>query len=395
MSTSVKETPRSRRGPGRKAQLVAVASRLFQERGYHNVSMEEIAHAVGLKGPALYRHFSNKHDILTIALTEQIGAVLAVVEEARAETSGDRVRTLSESLAGLVVDREETLLWKRERRHLGGETEREFRAKVRRLGVLTAEVVRDRLPDATPGDLAFVSWAYLSVFAHSASFRTAIDRARSVALMTAMGDAVIAAGRATPGTSLPVPHATSRRPAGRGERIMAAATTLFATRGFYEVGMDEVAAEADVAIATLYQYFESKADLLRAILVRGAEGLMYVTTDRLAQLEENTDPLDTLVELYVGLALGPHGRLFGVLLADLFYLPKADQEALRRLDREHVEEWVAALAARRPELSPAEVRGRVRTAMGLVADITLTPQFRSRPRLYDELCSTVRAILAS
>ena len=48
----------------RKLQLSQAAARLFTNRGYHNVSMDDVASAVGLTGPALYRHFSKKHDIL-------------------------------------------------------------------------------------------------------------------------------------------------------------------------------------------------------------------------------------------------------------------------------------------------------------------------------------------
>jgi len=41
-----------------------VAVDLFSEKGYSNVSMREIAHAVGIKASSLYKHYESKEDLL-------------------------------------------------------------------------------------------------------------------------------------------------------------------------------------------------------------------------------------------------------------------------------------------------------------------------------------------
>jgi AcrR family transcriptional regulator len=56
----------------REAQMVAAAERLFSERGYHGVSMDEIATASGITKPMLYDYFGSKE-----------GLFLACVERAR------------------------------------------------------------------------------------------------------------------------------------------------------------------------------------------------------------------------------------------------------------------------------------------------------------------------
>lgn len=56
----------------REAQMVAAAERLFSERGYHGVSMDEIAAASGITKPMLYDYFGSKE-----------GLLLACVERAR------------------------------------------------------------------------------------------------------------------------------------------------------------------------------------------------------------------------------------------------------------------------------------------------------------------------
>lgn len=54
----------------RREQILATAADLFAERGFHGVSVHDIGAACGISGPALYKHFAGKDDILTQSLTE-------------------------------------------------------------------------------------------------------------------------------------------------------------------------------------------------------------------------------------------------------------------------------------------------------------------------------------
>ena len=62
--------------------LLQEAARLFAARGFDGVSLEDLGAAVGITGPAVYRHFSNKRALL--------GAVLRRASE-RLLTGGRRV----------------------------------------------------------------------------------------------------------------------------------------------------------------------------------------------------------------------------------------------------------------------------------------------------------------
>ena len=56
--------------PGsRREQLIAAAAAAFRHKGYAGVSIDEIGRDVGVVGPALYRYFDNKADILVAAVT--------------------------------------------------------------------------------------------------------------------------------------------------------------------------------------------------------------------------------------------------------------------------------------------------------------------------------------
>lgn len=50
--------------PKVREDIVAAATRVFSERGYHAASMTEIAEVVGMRKPSLYHHVRKKEDLL-------------------------------------------------------------------------------------------------------------------------------------------------------------------------------------------------------------------------------------------------------------------------------------------------------------------------------------------
>ena len=50
--------------PTRREQILVVAARLFARHGFHGVSIADLGAAVGISGPALYRHFPGKEALL-------------------------------------------------------------------------------------------------------------------------------------------------------------------------------------------------------------------------------------------------------------------------------------------------------------------------------------------
>ncbi|NKX56647.1 SACE_7040 family transcriptional regulator [Arthrobacter mobilis] len=62
-------TVRSQAKASRRSALLAAAARLFAERGFNGVSIEDLGAAAGVSGPAVYRHFSSKQAVLSALLT--------------------------------------------------------------------------------------------------------------------------------------------------------------------------------------------------------------------------------------------------------------------------------------------------------------------------------------
>lgn len=54
-----------------RADVIAAATKVFSERGYHAASMTEIANVLGIRKPSLYHHVRKKEDLL-FAIHEQM-----------------------------------------------------------------------------------------------------------------------------------------------------------------------------------------------------------------------------------------------------------------------------------------------------------------------------------
>jgi len=63
-------TGRDRAKADRRAVLLREGAKLFAERGFTGVSIEELGAAAGVSGPAVYRHFATKQALLGAILVE-------------------------------------------------------------------------------------------------------------------------------------------------------------------------------------------------------------------------------------------------------------------------------------------------------------------------------------
>jgi AcrR family transcriptional regulator len=61
----------------RREQILAAAAELFARHGFHGVGIDDIGAAVGISGPALYRHFRSKDAMLGEMLTSISEILLA------------------------------------------------------------------------------------------------------------------------------------------------------------------------------------------------------------------------------------------------------------------------------------------------------------------------------
>jgi len=81
----------------RREEILDSAAELFAARGYHGVSIVDIGAAVGVSGPALYRHFPSKEAILAEML---VGISEVLLSEGARRVAG--VEDAALALASLV-----------------------------------------------------------------------------------------------------------------------------------------------------------------------------------------------------------------------------------------------------------------------------------------------------
>ncbi|MCX4095842.1 TetR/AcrR family transcriptional regulator [Nocardia sp. alder85J] len=381
---------------GRRAEQIArAAGYLFQTQGYQNVSIDQIGAAVGLTGPAVYRHFKGKHDILVSALMRQVRVVEELGERMdTAETAArPRLDLYLAGLGDLTANQDEATLWRREQRHLEPTQQQWFRHHYTTVHDRIAGYIANARPEISAYQARLLGYAVLTMYSNTGDIRGGLAAPRLLEIQTAVATAMVDCDLPEPAADArSAPQLIHHRPAGRRERILAAAVGLFEERGFYDVRIDDIASAAEISVATLYQHVTGKAEVLRAILDRGAEGLLYVTADALAHTTTPQQTLDALIRSYTRQALGIHGPIMRILAADLIYLDTAEQSALRDTQRDYVAEWVQAILALSGTSTAEDARALAHAAIGVLTDISQHPELRARPGIFEELAVLGRAI---
>ncbi|WP_369214654.1 SACE_7040 family transcriptional regulator [Streptomyces flavofungini] len=88
--------------PTRREQILKEAARLFAERGFHGVGVDEIGAAVGISGPGLYRHFAGKDAMLAELLVGISGQLLTGGRRCVADTEGSSEQVLDALIEGHI-----------------------------------------------------------------------------------------------------------------------------------------------------------------------------------------------------------------------------------------------------------------------------------------------------
>ncbi|RMI40157.1 SACE_7040 family transcriptional regulator [Streptomyces triticirhizae] len=144
-------------GLSRREQILREASRLFAAHGFHGVGVDEIGAAVGISGPALYRHFAGKDAMLTellvgISTRLRDGGQQRVAEAAEA---GEPASAALEALVAghidfAIDDRDLITLHDRELDRLPADDRRRVRQLQRQYVELWVETLRGVHPSLAP-----------------------------------------------------------------------------------------------------------------------------------------------------------------------------------------------------------------------------------------------------
>ena len=89
--------------PSRREQILRAAAQLFAERGARSVGVDDVGAAVGVTGPAIYRHFASK-DAMLAEMLEGISQRLLSGARDRVATAGPDPTDQLRALVAFQVD---------------------------------------------------------------------------------------------------------------------------------------------------------------------------------------------------------------------------------------------------------------------------------------------------
>jgi AcrR family transcriptional regulator len=197
---------RSRRKSDRRVQLLSSAERLFAERGFLAVRLEDIGAAAGVSGPAIYRHFPNKESLLVELLVGISTRLLAGAREVRS-----READAAAALDGLIDFHLDFALGEpdliriqdRDLAHLPAAAQRQVRRAQRQYVEVWVGVLREletALAEADARLMAHAVFGLLNSTPHSLkpTDGRAARAVRSRAVMRAMTIAALAVGASSP-----------------------------------------------------------------------------------------------------------------------------------------------------------------------------------------------------
>jgi AcrR family transcriptional regulator len=368
---------RGTRPRNRRELILAAAADLFAKHGYAKVGMGDLANAVGIAPSALYRHFTGKQDVLAKVLAAGLTPVRELV---LGLDLADPAAAATELASCALDQRHLGLMWQREARELSPDAYQPLRDVIREIGQGLADYVRSVRPGVTGPDADLLAWSILAVLASPSFHHLDLPRPVYEELLAELVATVI-------DTDLPIAPATASpgavpagvlTPASRREGLLIQAMRMFADRGYTQVGIEDIGSAVGIAGASVYNHWPAKLDLLITALRRGAAALAMDVATAYGQATGPADALHRLLRSYVSLS-HTHPEIFGLLITDIDHLPEGERHATRRVQHEHVIEWVHLLRLDQPHLDPVAARIRVHAVLSVAHDTARTAHLHRDP----------------
>jgi AcrR family transcriptional regulator len=160
-------------------------------------------------------------------------------------------------------------------------------------------------------------------------------------------------------------------------QLLSKAIGLFAERTYASVSMEDIAASMGMAASSVYNYFPSKLDMLLTAFNNGNGYLQLTLDETLATADQPAGALRSLVVSYSRFALG-HPHLVNMLITEVRNLPPVESEAMLRVQRDYVDEWVQLLRQVHGGLDAISARITVQATLMMINDLARIDEVRSR-----------------
>ena len=364
---------RRRRPADRRRLIVDAAAKAFSDGGYHAVRLDDIADAVGISAPALYRHFPNKYALFAETTAVLAQSLRSALDAAEAD-GDDELRDLLVAITAASFENRRTGgLYRWESRYLEPadldivrdvvvHQHRRVRAAARRLR-----------PDLGDADAKLIVAAMTSVAASPTTHRSSLPAREVTPLIADAAIDLLEVDLPDP-VEPPAPACHGLAPAAKREVILTEAINLFAARGFRDVTIEDIAHAANLPASGVYRHFPSKVAILEAAFWRATDRVTTAISDALAGATTPHEALVGMVRRYVRLTCSSTD-LISVYETEIGHATPGARNALRNQQRITVEEWATWMSRERADLPITHARFLVHAALNVVTDLSrLRPQ---------------------
>ncbi|ETA05238.1 MULTISPECIES: TetR/AcrR family transcriptional regulator [Gordonia] len=364
---------RRRRPTDRRRLIIDAAAKAFSDGGYHAVRLDDIADAVGISAPALYRHFPNKYALFaetTAVLARSLRSALDAVEPG----GDDELRELLVAITAASFENRRTGgLYRWESRYLAPADRDLVRDVVVHQHRRVRAAARRLRPDLRDADANLTVAAMTSVAASPTTHHSSLPAREVTTLISDAAFDLLDVDLPDP-VGPPAPAAHGLAPAAKREIILTEAINLFAARGFRDVTIEDIAHAAGLPASGVYRHFPSKVAILEAAFWRATDRVTAAIAEALADASTPHEALVGMMRRYVRLTCSSTD-LISVYETEIGHATPEARDALRHQQRITVDEWATWMSRERANLPITHARFLVHAALNVVTDLSrLRPQ---------------------
>jgi AcrR family transcriptional regulator len=194
-------TQTRRRTSVRRLELIAAAARLFAARGYYSVTVDDLGEALGISGPALYRHFPSKEALLVAVFDQVIEQQRERLEEVLSEAvdPASALEAMVELHVRFAVEQRETMaVWRQEFHNLPEADSWRLRRAQRLYVEEWVHVVHELRPELDDASVRALVHGVLSLLQSPSDFHSGLPDDGIINLLMSMAVAAVFQGSTGP-----------------------------------------------------------------------------------------------------------------------------------------------------------------------------------------------------
>lgn len=146
---------------GRATTILRAAEQLFYERSFADVGVDEIGERSGITGPAIYRHFSGKDEILGELIDEAADALFVRIGQPREDPWEDLEHLVTAQAEFALEHIKLAVIWVREAQMLTPQHRRRFRRREDQYIERVTGSLKRCFPDRSDEELTSAAWSVL------------------------------------------------------------------------------------------------------------------------------------------------------------------------------------------------------------------------------------------